>query len=68
MNIFYRPTYLSDTTQFINQLKAKDPSLDAKQRQGRDLLWDKAVSRSDWNEFRAGAVAQKPYPYQTLPK
>jgi len=68
MNIFYRPKYQSDTTQFINQLKAKDPALEAKQRQGRDLLWDKEVDRSAWSEYREAQVAQKPYVYQTAAK
>ena len=36
MNIFYRPKYKSDTSLFIDQLKAKDPTLEAKQRQGRE--------------------------------
>jgi hypothetical protein len=65
MNIFYRPKYQSEVTQFIDQLKTKDPALEAKQRQGRDLLWDKNVSRSDWSEFREAQVEQKPYVYQT---
>jgi hypothetical protein len=65
MNIFYRPKYQSEVTQFIDQLKAKDPALEAKQRQGRELLWDKDVNRSDWSEYRAGEVEQKPYVYQT---
>jgi len=68
MNIFYRPKYLSDVTQFIAELKAKDPALEAKQRQGRELLWDKAVDRSAWNEYREAQVEQKPYVYQTEPK
>ncbi len=67
MNIFYRPKYKSDTSLFIDQLKAKDPTLEAKQRQGRELLWDKSVSRSDWSEYRAAQVAQKPYVYQSEP-
>ena len=65
MNIFYRPQYQSDVTQFINELKAKDPELEAKQRQGRELLWEKPVDRDAWSEYRAAAVAQKPYVYQT---
>lgn len=65
MNIFYRPKYQSDVTQFITQLKAKDPALEAKQRQGRELLWDKSVDRSAWSEYRAAEVDQKPYVYQT---
>ena len=67
MNIFYRPKYKSDTSLFIDQLKAKDPTLQAKQRQGRELLWDKSVNRSDWSEYRAAQVAQKPYVYQSEP-
>lgn len=65
MNIFYRPKYQSDVTQFIDQLKAKDPQLEAKQRQGRELLWDKTVDRSVWSEYREAEVEQKPYVYQT---
>lgn len=68
MNIFYRPKYLSDTTQFLTQLKAKDPELEAKQRQGRALLWDKAVDRGAWREYREAEVEQKPYVYQTSAK
>ena len=68
MNIFYRPKYQSEASQFIDQLKAKDPALEAKQRQGRDLLWDKEVNRSDWSEYRAAQVAQKCYVYQTESK
>ena len=65
MNIFYRPKYQSEATQFLESLKAKDPQLDAKQRQGLDLLWDKEVDRDAWNEYRAAQVNQKPYVYQT---
>lgn len=65
MNIFYRPQYQSVATQFINELKAKDPELEAKQRQGRELLWDKPVDREAWAEYRAAQVSQKPYVYQT---
>ena len=65
MNIFYRPMYQSDVTQFIDQLKVKDPQLEAKQRQGRALLWDKTVDRSAWSEYREAEVEQQPYVYQT---
>lgn len=65
MNIFYRPKYQSEATSFIDSLKAKDPALEAKQRQGRDLLWDKSVDASAWSEYREAQVAQQPYVYQT---
>jgi len=68
MNIFYRPKYQSEVTQFIEQLKSKDPALEAKQRQGRDLLWDKEVNRSDWSDYRDAQVEQKAYVYQTASK
>ena len=68
MNIFRRPDYQSELTQFIDQLKAQKPTLEAEQRQGRDLLWDKAVDRNAWREYRAAEVAQPAYVYQTSTK
>ena len=65
MNIFRRPDYKSEVTQFIEQMKTNKPTLEAEQRQGRDLLWDKAVDRTAWGEYRAAQVPQKPYVYQT---
>ncbi len=65
MNIFSRPKYQSEATQFLDQLKLKVPALEARQRQGRALLWDKTVDRSAWSEYRAATVQQKPYVYQT---
>ena len=67
MSFFYRTPYQSEVTRFIDSLKARDPALEAKQRQGRELLWDKSVNRSDWSEYRAAQVAQKPYVYQSEP-
>jgi hypothetical protein len=63
--IFLRPDYRSDATQFLNQLKAAKPELDAQQQAGRALLWDKALNRKDEAAFAEGKVAQKPYVYQT---
>ena len=45
MSIFRRPDYESDTTQFIHRLKVEKPELEAQQRQGRELLWDKLLDR-----------------------
>lgn len=64
MSFFRRPDYTSDTTQFIEQLKAQRPELEAEQRQGRALLWDKPVSRVEQQAFQDGRVAQMPYVYQ----
>jgi hypothetical protein len=65
MNIFRRPDYKSEVTQFIDKLKVAAPELEAQQRQGRNLLWDKSVDRAAWNDYRTAEVAQKPYVYQT---
>jgi Tfp pilus assembly protein PilV len=65
MNIFRRPDYRSEATQFIAQLKAAKPTLEAEQRQGRSLLWDQVVDRMAWRGFRSAQVAQKPYVYQS---
>lgn len=66
MSFFRRPDYASDTTQFIDQLKAQRPELEAQQRQGRDLLWAPSVDRAAQAQFQQARVAQKPYVYQTL--
>ncbi len=63
--VFRRPDYQSDTTLFIDQLKAAKPTLEAEQRAGRALLWDKNIDRSQQAEISAGEVAQSAYVYQT---
>lgn len=68
MNIFRRPDYRSDATEFIDHLKVQRPTLEAEQRAGRALLWDKIVDRAAWLGFRRAQVAQKPYVYQTTTK
>jgi len=65
MSIFRRPDYRSDTTQFIDQLKAAQPDLEARQRAGRALLWDTNPDRSLQSEYAQARVAQKPYVYLT---
>jgi len=65
--IFRRPDYKSEITNFIDDLKAKEPDLEARQRAGRAIWWDKQVNREAWDEFRAAQVRQKAYVYQTEP-
>ncbi|ALV06275.1 DUF3460 family protein [Roseateles depolymerans] len=64
MPLFWKP-YKSDVTQFIEQLKAQKPTLEAEQRAGRGLLWDRHIDRSAQSEFRDARVEQQPYVYQT---
>ncbi|MBL8339121.1 MAG: DUF3460 family protein [Rhodoferax sp.] len=65
MSLFRRPDYDSEITQFLTQLKQQKPGLEERQRQGRELLWDKQVDRTVWRDYRAAQVPQKPYVYQT---
>ncbi len=64
MPLFWKP-YKSDVSSFIDELKAKKPTLEAEQRQGRALLWDKRVDRDAQAEYSEATVAQQPYVYQT---
>jgi hypothetical protein len=65
MSIFARPHYTSDVTQFITDLKAKKPTLEAEQRQGRALLWDKKLNATEQADYLDARVEQKPYVYGT---
>ena len=64
MPLFWKP-YTSDVTSFIDELKTNRPTLEAEQRQGRALLWDKRVDRDAQAEYSDARVAQQPYVYQT---
>lgn len=68
LKIFRRPDYNSDATLLIEQLKAAKPDLDARQRAGMAIFWDKHVDRDAWRAWRQAAVKQKPYVYQTETK
>ncbi len=64
MPLFWKP-YKSDVTSFIEQLKAKKPTLEDEQRAGRALLWDRAIDRDAQAEYADARVPQQPYVYQT---
>jgi hypothetical protein len=68
MSIFRRPHYTSEITSFIEEMKAKKPTLEAEQRAGRALLWDKHLDRSLLEEYKEARVPQQPYVYQTSGK
>ena len=67
MPLFWKP-YTSDVTDFIAELKAKKPTLEAEQRAGRALLWDKQIDRSAQAKYSAATVPQSPYVYFSRPK
>jgi hypothetical protein len=68
LRIFRRPDYNSDTTEFLQGLKAAKPDIEAGQRVGRSLLWDKSVDFEATSEWKAARVRQKPYVYQPEPQ
>jgi len=57
--------YQSEITNFLNDLKQQRPGLEARQRAGRALLWDKPLDPELQEGFRQARVPQKPYVYQT---
>jgi Protein of unknown function (DUF3460) len=65
---FYKPQYHSDVSNFITDLKRNRPSLEAEQRAGRALLWDKNVDRAALVDNEDSRVAQQAYVYQTQAK
>ena len=62
MPLFWKP-YKSEVTSFIEELKAKKPTLESEQRAGRALLWDKSLDRAEQAEWRDAKVPQQPYVY-----
>ena len=69
MSFFARSPYKSEVSMFIDELKAKKPTLEAEQRAGRALLWDKQpVDLGVLKDDLDAKVPQQPYVYQTQAK
>ncbi len=64
MPLFWKP-YKSDVTSFIDELRALKPTLEAEQRAGRALLWDKSLDRTAQADWQDAKVPQQAYVYQT---
>lgn len=58
-------SYKSEFTEFLESLKENRPGLEARQRAGRALLWDKRLDPELQEGFKQARVPQKPYVYQT---
>ncbi|HEV7619048.1 MAG TPA: DUF3460 family protein [Burkholderiaceae bacterium] len=57
--------YESEITQFIKELKQKNPALEEQQRAGRALLWDKpAIDLDTQQRAKESRVKQQAYVYQ----
>lgn len=64
MPLFWKK-YTSDVTDFIGELKAKQPTLEDEQRRGRAIWWDRRIDRVAEAEHAESNVRQQPYVYQT---
>jgi hypothetical protein len=67
MPLFWKP-YKSEVTSFLDDLRARKPSLEEEQRAGRALLWDRPIDHEALEEWREARVRQQPYVYQTRPQ
>jgi hypothetical protein len=60
--------YESDVTKFLNDLKAKQPNLERRQREGRAIFWDKQLDWDELKRWQEARVRQQGYVYQSEPK
>mgnify|MGYP002391364200 FL=1 len=65
MSFFARAPYKSEVSMFIDELKARKPSLESEQRAGGELLWDRSLDRQALQAWDQARVPQQPYVYQT---
>ena len=60
--------YESDLTRFLRELKQKKPDLDRKQREAREIWWDKSLDLDEQARFAKASVKMPGYVYGTKPK
>jgi hypothetical protein len=64
LDSFDMAQYISEITQFLNQLKQREPDLEKQQQIGRSLLWDKApITLEEQRRAQASRVKQAAYVY-----
>ena len=58
--------YVSDFTRFVDELKQKNPQLEAQQLAGRARLWDKEkIDLDEMRRTKDSRVQQQAYVYQS---
>ena len=65
MSFFRSPDYTSEFTAFLDGMKANQPAIEAGQRAGRAIWWDKAQNLITQATYKEARVPQKPYVYST---
>jgi hypothetical protein len=57
--------YESEIGRFLREMKAADPALEAGQKVGRAIWWDRFLDADLLRRFRQSDVAQPAYVYQS---
>jgi Protein of unknown function (DUF3460) len=60
--------YESDLTRFIREMKQKRPDLERRQREAREIWWNKSLDLDEQERFAQSRVRMAGYVYQTKPK
>lgn len=60
--------YESDVTRFLREMKQRKPDLERKQREAREIWWDKALDPDEQARFQQSRVKMQGYVYQPTPK
>jgi len=60
--------YESEITKFIREMKQHKPDLERKQREAREIWWDKSLDLDEQARFEQASVKMPGYVYQTKPK
>jgi hypothetical protein len=59
--------YESDITQFLKELKERNPRIEDGQREGRAILWDRPQDLEFSRQTRDSRVPPSAYAYYPLP-
>ena len=60
--------YESEITSFLREMKQRRPDLERKQREAREIWWDKALDPDEQARFEQSKVKMPGYVYQPKPK
>jgi hypothetical protein len=60
--------YESEITRFVREMKQRKPDLERKQREAREIWWDKTLDLEEQKRFAQARVNMPAYVYQPKPK
>ena len=56
-------SYESEHTKFIRELLEKNPALQKKREDARNMWWEKKLNKEEQKHFKESSVPMKPYVY-----